>query len=300
MVNSFDPRILQIGVEVNGVLRVYTDGDLSVKINRSADGKQNTCDAIITNLTPEVRNYLLTETSPWKANRQDKILTVIAGRQAAGTQRIYTGAIASSSVSDRPDVRLMLKALTSDNLKYTFTSRQSPPTIALSKLCQQVAGDYGCKLRFEATDKTIANYLYNGTVARQINHLALVGDVDAFIDNDVMVVKNLGVANKGQARVLSEQTQMIGAPLIDDKGVKVRMLYDPTVNLGDAIEIQSVTNPAANGQYTIYNMAISLSTRAQDWYADLSCNNANIRSILKKREAEAKKKAKADAEAKKK
>ncbi len=289
---ELDPRVLQIGVEVNGALRVYKDGALTVKINRSSDGKQNTCQATIANLAPAIRNYLLTETSPWKSNRQDKILTVIAGREKAGLQRIYTGAISSSSPSDRPDIQLTLNALTADNLKYKFISRQSPPTISLSKLSQDIAGDYGFSLRFEADDKTVANYLYNGSAADQVKRLALVGDIDAFIDNNILVVKNLGKANKGQARLLSEATQMIGTPLADEKGVKVRMLYDPTVNVGDAVQIESILNPAVNGQYVIYNMAVSLANRGQDWYADLSCNNANIRSILEKRKAEEKKNAK--------
>lgn len=294
-----DDRVLQIGVEVNGQLRVYEGGSMSVKINRSADGKQNTCDAVLTNLRPDVRNYLLTECSPWNPNPKKKILTVLAGRRSTGVERIFTGGIAAASPSQLPDIDLTLKALTSDDIKYNFIARQSPPTIALSKLAKLVADDYGLPLRFEATDKTIANYLYNGSAARQVNQLALAGDVDAFIDNDQLIVKNLGEANKGRARLLSLATQMIGSPLVDDKGVKVRMLFDPTVNVGDAIQIESDINPAANGQYVIYNIGVSLATRAQDWYLDLSCNNANIRSIQEKRAADAKAKAKTESKAKK-
>lgn len=287
-----DDRILQVGVEVNGEFRIYEGGDMSVKINRSADGKQNTCDAVLTNLRPDIRNYLLTECSPWNPNPQKKLLTVLAGRASTGVERIFTGGISAASPSDLPDIRLTLKALTSDDIKYKFVARQSPPTISLSKLSRLVAEDYGLPLRFEATDKTIANYLYNGSAARQVNQLALAGDVDAFIDNNQLIVKDLGAANKGPARILSRHTQMIGSPLVDDKGVKVRMLFDPTVNVGDAVQIESDINPAANGQYVIYNIATSLATRAQDWYLDLSCNNDNIRSIQKKREAEAKANAK--------
>lgn len=294
-----DDRILRIGVEVNGQLRVYEGGDMSVKINRSADGKQNTCDAVLTNLRPDIRNYLLTECSPWNPNPQKKLLTVLAGRASTGVERIFTGGIAAASPSELPDIRLMLKALTSDDIKYTFIGRQSPPTISLSTLAKMVADDYGVPLRFEATDKTIANYVYNGSAARQVNQLALAGDVDAFIDNNQLIVKNLGEANKGQARILSRHTQMIGTPQVDDKGVKVRMLFDPTVNVGDAIKIESDINPAANGQYVIYNIGTSLATRAQDWYLDLSCNNDNIRSIQKKRAADEKAKAKAASKAKK-
>ncbi len=169
----------------------------------------------------------------------------------------------------------------------------------LKELAAKVAKDCGVSLRFEATDKTLSNYTYNGSAAQQVAHFALCGDVDAFIDNDYMVVKNLGQANKGQARVISQDTQMIGSPVVNDTGVNVRVLFDPTLNVGDAVEIRSAINPAANGQYVIYKLAISLSNRGQDWYADLSCNNSNIRSIAAKRAAAAKVTAKSDAEKKK-
>ena len=295
-----DDRVLQVGVEVNGQLRVYSDGEITAKINRSADGKQNKCIVTIANLAPDVRNFLLTECSPWAPNRKPKVLTVIAGRPSTGIQRIYTGEISSTSVSDKPDVRLTLEALTSDGLKFNFIAWKSPPTMQLSELAKKVAQDYGLKLRFEATDKTIANYAYNGSAARQVNHLALMGDVDAFVDNDYLVVKNIGEANKGQARIINKHTGMVGQPLPDDKGIKVRAMFDPTMNVGDAVQVESEINPAANGQYTVYNIAISLANRSADWYVDLSCNNDNIKSILKQREADAKKQVKADADASKK
>ena len=295
-----DDRVLQVGVEVNGQLRVYSDGEITAKINRSADGKQNKCIVTIANLAPDVRNFLLTECSPWAPNRKPKVLTVIACRPSTGIQRIYTGEISSTSVSDKPDVRLTLEALTSDGLKFNFIAWKSPPTMQLSELAKKVAQDYGLKLRFEATDKTIANYAYNGSAARQVNHLALMGDVDAFVDNDYLVVKNIGEANKGQARIINKHTGMVGQPLPDDKGIKVRAMFDPTMNVGDAVQVESEINPAANGQYTVYNIAISLANRSADWYVDLSCNNDNIKSILKQREADAKKQVKADADASKK
>ena len=82
---------------------------------------------------------------------------------------------------------------------------------------------------------------------------------------------------------------MINAPVPDEKGVKVRVLFDPSIKLGQQIEIQSDVNKAVNGQYVIYEMAVSLMSRGLDWYMDLSCNNDNIKSIAEKRAAQKKK-----------
>lgn len=287
-----DNRILQIGVEVNGKLNVYSDARMTVKINKSSDSKQNTCEVTIANLLKETIDYLVTETSPWNPSSKPKVLTVMAGRESTGVERIYTGEVISALPSLPPDIILTMKAQTLESAKYKWASIQSPKVIQLSELSDRVAKAFGLSLKMEANDKTISNYLFNGPLAKQIKKLELVGDIDAYVDDDFLVVKNLGKALKGVVRVVSINTGMVGIPTLDEKGVRVRVLYDPNFSMGQQIEIQSELNQAANGQYVVYNMAYSLANQGQDWYIDLSCNNDNIKSIAEKREAIKKKDAK--------
>ncbi|MFY1005135.1 baseplate hub protein, partial [Escherichia coli] len=77
--------------------------------------------------------------------------------------------------------------MTSANTQYKFSTVKSPQTIQLSTLAKKVADEYGLLLKFQATDKTIANYAYSGPLKNQIKKLQLVGDIDAFIDDDIMV-----------------------------------------------------------------------------------------------------------------
>lgn len=288
----FDDRVLQVGIELNGQLVVYENAAMTVKISKSTDSKQNSCEVTIANLLTESIDYLVTESSPWNPNSKPKVVTVLAGRASTGPERIFTGDITSAIPTMPPDRILTMRANTQDGAKYTWQTRSSPKTIQLSELSAGIAKDYGLKLKFEATDRTVVKYVYNGTRAKQIEKLESVGNIDAYIDDDILVVKDLGKALKGEARVISSRTSMIGIPVLDDKGVKVRVLFDPTIVLGQQIEIQSDVNKAANGQYVIYAMNISLANRSLDWYLDLSCNNDNIKSIAEKREAAKKKDAK--------
>lgn len=283
-----DERVLKIGIEVNGQMRFYEGAAVTAKIVKSSDSKQNSCQITIDNLLLETIDYIVTETSPWNPNQKPKLITVMAGRQSTGVESIYTGDVTQAEPSMPPDRRLTMKALTQNGAKYKWASRSSPKTAQLSELSKGVAADYGLGLRFEATDKTVGNYLYNGSAAQQINKLEQVGDVDCFIDDEFLVVKDLGKGMRGDVRVISVSTGMVGNPVLDDKGVKVRMLFDPSIRLGQQIEIQSSVNKAANGQYVIYNWAASLATHEHDWYLDLSCNNDNIKSIAEKREAQKK------------
>ncbi|WP_312624957.1 baseplate hub protein [Scandinavium sp.] len=287
-----DGRVLEVGIEVNGEMQFYRGAAIAVKINKSTDTKQNSCSVEIDNLLLDTIDYLVTETSPWNPSQKPKLISIRAGRQATGVENIYNGDVVQADPSMPPDRKLTMKALTQDGAKYKWTSRSSPKTIQLSELCKHVASDYALALRFEAKDKTVANYVYNGSTAQQIKKLEQVGDVDCFIDDDFLVVKDYGKGMKGEVRLISKDTGMVGNPAPDDKGVKVRMLFDPSIKLGQQIEIRSDVNKSVNGQYVIYNMAISLATHENDWYADLSCNNDNIKSITEQREAQKKANAK--------
>lgn len=292
----FDDRILQFGIEVNGQLLVYEGANMTVKFKKTTDSKQNTAELTISNLLLETIDYLVTETSPWNPNGKPKLVTIMAGRASTGVENIFIGDITSAIPSMPPDRTLQMKAKTQDGAKYKFASVNSPKTIQLSELSKKVADSFGLKLLFEAKDKTVSNYLYNGPLAKQIKKLELVGDIDAYIDDDVLVVKDLGKGLKGNVRVINVHTGMIGVPVPDEKGIRVRVLFDPSIKLGEQIEIQSEINKSVNGQYVIYEMSGDLASQGQSWYWDLSCNNDNIKSIAEKREAQKKK----DAETEKK
>lgn len=285
----FDDRILRVGLEVNGQLHVYEGAAITVKYQKTADPKQNSCDVTIADLALSTIDFLVTETSPWNPNAKPKVLTVEAGRAATGVATVFTGDITSSMPTMPPDRILTMKAKTDEKSKYVWKGRQSAKTVQLSTLAESIAQDYGLRLLFQAKDKTISNYLFNGPLAKQVQKLAQTGDIDVFIDDDTLVVKDIGKGIKGQALLVSAATNMIGVPTPDEKGVKVRIMFDPNIKLGQQIEIQSDVNKAVNGQYVIYAIAGSLASRAQDWYLDLSCNNDNIKSIAEKREAAKKK-----------
>ena len=285
----FDDRVLKVGVEVNGELKVYDGAAITVKFVKTADPKQNSCDVTIANMLTDTIDYLVTEASQWNPNPKPKLLTIDAGIASTGIATIFTGDITSALPTMPPDRILTMKAKTQENAKYIWKGRQSAKTVQLKTLATNIAKDYGLRLLFEATDKTVSNYLFNGPLAKQVQKLAQVGDVDVFIDDEVLVVKNFGKALKGQALLVSAATNMIGVPTPDDKGIKVRVMFDPNIKLGQPIELQSGVNKSLDGQYVIYAIAGSLANRATDWYLDLSCNNDNIKSIAEKREAAKKK-----------
>ena len=81
---ELDPRLLRVGFEIGGQLKLYDDLAITASGTKYANANQNECELKITNLDKETRDYLLTDSSPFNKNKTRKILTVEAGRVSTG------------------------------------------------------------------------------------------------------------------------------------------------------------------------------------------------------------------------
>src|SRR5574340_62173 len=99
-----DQRILRVGIEVSGEIQWYEGLRITASGSKVVSDTQNECDVTIYNLSRAVRNYILTETSPFNKNRTPKKLIIEAGRVSTGTARLFVGDITSSSPTQPPDI----------------------------------------------------------------------------------------------------------------------------------------------------------------------------------------------------
>lgn len=261
-----DPRILRIGIEVDGRLKMYEGLQLQASGTKYANANQNECEVKITNLDKTTRDYILTETSPFNLNARRKKLIVEAGRVSTGASLVYEGDIVSAVGSQPPDIQVTIKAKTGDFDKGNIVGRSKGGQTPLSAIARSVASDLGVRLDFQAQEKQIANYSHSGAALKQVDKLGTAGAVSAYINNDVLVVKDLNVPLKGRARVLNLDTGMVGIPEFTEQGLKVRMLFDNQTDLGYGLDVTSVMLPAANGEYVVYKLQFELSNRDEPWY----------------------------------
>lgn len=263
---ELDPRLVKLTVQVNSVLKTYQDLAIVARGMKYANPLQNECEVTIFNLDKETQDYILTETSPYNANRTPKSVTLDAGRLSYGTARVYSGNIVMASPSQPPDIGLTLKCLTGNYSKGNFISRAQPGYATLSQVSKQVAADLGTTLSFQATDKQLSNYSYNGATGKQVDHLQAAGGINVYVDNDTLVVKNANVPLSGLVRILNAESGMIGIPEITERGIKVKFLLDNTTVLGGGLQIQSQQYPSVNGNYIIYKLGFELANRDTPFY----------------------------------
>lgn len=272
--DKLDPRIVRVGVEVDGVVRYYEDLAITASGTKYANANENECEVKITNLSKETRDYILTETSPFIKSAQPKKIILEAGRKSTGYSVVFVGDIISAVPSQPPNIELSIKAATKSTSKGDIVVRSKTEKTALSKIAKDVARDLGLNLIFEAKDKQIANYSFAGANLRQVDELSKAGNVNAYVDDDKIVVKDLNIPLNGKSQVLNLENGMIGIPEIDEHGIKVKYLYNNHSTIGGLLEVQSKLNPAANGVYVIYKLSFDIESRGNNFYLFAECNRA--------------------------
>lgn len=267
MPQSLDPRIVKVSIEVNGRLKTYSS-PMNIRATGTKYGNalQNSCTVILSNLDRATQDFILTETSPYNPNRTPKTIIVEAGRESYGTAVIYRGNVIKSIVSQPPDISITLTCLTGNFLKGNIITRNQSGVASLEAICRGVSQDTATILNFQATNKNIANYSFGGGALNQVELLNGMGGINAFIDDDTLVVKNALVPLTGITRVLSAETGMIGIPEFTEQGLKVKMLIDNQTKLGAGLRINSVQYPAANGEYVIYKLGFDIASRDTPFY----------------------------------
>lgn len=261
-----DERIVRVGIEIGGQIKIYEGLDIHASGTKYGSASQNECTVTIANIDKDTRDYILAETSPFNMNRVPKRLIVWAGRQSYGVSQLFVGDITHSGVSQPPDIAITLKALTCNFDKGNIVSRAGGEMMSLQAIASIAASDLGLTLEFQATNKNISNYSYTGSSVKQVWNLQQAGLVDAFIDDNRLVVKDRGKGLSGVTRVLNKDSGMIGIPEANEHGIKVVFLCDNQTQVGGMLSVESEMNPALNGSYIIYKLAFDIANRAEPFY----------------------------------
>lgn len=285
MADTLDTRIIIVEMQVAGGTKRYEckgqDGlAIEYTCTKMASGQMNEAEVKIANIVKADRDYLITATSPLQRPRQRKSITIYAGYESLGVSRRFVGDITSATPTQPPDIWLTLKAKTGFFARGDVVARSAGAQSNLSALSGNVAKDLGLTLDFQATDKGVASYAFTGGALLQVDKLGQAGLVDAYVDDDRLVVKDRGKGLAGRVRKLSEETGMIGMPEVDEKGVKVKMLMDPFTSVGSVLEIESKLNPAACGRFTVFKMRDNAAFRNTQFYIEAEAIRPGLGGML--------------------
>lgn len=264
---AIDPRIVRIEIDANGERHTFNGLNILASGQKFANPNSNTATVKISNADDDLVNYLISETTPWSEINTTSEIRVYAGRESWGEPAlIFQGDVIFADKTQPPDITLIIKAQTKSNDKNRVITRSNPGNITLQRISQSVANDLGLSLKFEANDKTISNYNFTGGVLKQVNKLETAGGVSAYVDDGVLVVKDMSRPLQNEIRVLSENTGLVGRPEITEQGIKVKFLLDNNTRLGGLIRLQTNIDSVLNGDYQIYKLLFNIASRDTPFY----------------------------------
>lgn len=282
MSNAFDPRIIIVGIEIDGDIIFLKDLDIRIAGKMFSSATYNFCNMKISNLTREQRNFIITKATPAIiSNNPDKApvkITVDVGRESYGTFRLFEGNCYTSFITEPPDIGIVLQSLTQISASGAMGFNSQGAMTSLKTVAESVAKQCNLKLEFKVKNpKQIANYSYTGGSINQVAKLGLVGDVDAFVFNDTLVVIDKKTYRNDGSFVLSQDNGMIGIPQATQAGASARMLVSPEIQIGYGLTILSKINPAVDqNKYYVSQLGFNICNRDNPFFYDLTLSNSAV------------------------
>lgn len=255
-----------IGLNDGQTSHVFETLAISAIGSKHSSAIQNNAEVRIANVKKSLRDRLLTEGTPFNALCPKNTVLVEAGRESTGLSQVYFGDITTVNVTQAPDIWLVIRALTGQHAKRETVSLGNKVTTNFKTIARQTASKLGVGLDFQADDKNVTNYSYTGSVGKLVDSLNDISDgVDAYIDDDRLVVRPRGLVGSGEVDV-NIDTGMIGIPEFIDFGSRSTVLVDPSIRLGRDINLQSLAYPAVNGVYNIYKLGFNIANRDNPFF----------------------------------
>lgn len=134
----------------------------------------------------------------------------------------------------------------------------------VATLMQGLAKQMGLAFVNRGVSVSLRNVALVGGPMEQAQQLAHDARIDLIVDDGEMVISPLATLRSddgGSTPVWSAKSGMIGYPSFDNEGVTVKGIYEPKLQLGGPVRIESIV-PRASGLWQI----VSLSHKLQAGY----------------------------------
>lgn len=277
---ELDPRLLRVTIILDGVPQEpgYERLAMSVKGTKMTSDISNVCEIRIANIKKEVRDKLLTEGTPYSRTKPPKNSILIeAGRKSTGFHQVYVGDITTVNVTQPPDIWLVIRSITGKQNKNTSVVLAMAGKSQFRLIADLVAKELGATLEFTAADKTVSNFTFSGSADKLISSLSEISrGVDAYLDDDRLVVKPRFDPISGGDFVINIDTGLVGIPEFIDLGVRCTVLLRSEIRLGQRIQLTSAAYPAVDGAYVIYRLGFDLANRDSPFYYIVEASNPDL------------------------
>ena len=259
----------------------------SVEIDRAALPYQGQATARIYGLTPSIMNRLSTlGGSPGFSGRLN-LMTISAGDAVGGMFQIFEGIITNGyqDYGSMPEVSFVAEAAVSalDLLKpsgATSYSGNADVATILSGMASRMTPPLSFQ-NFGVTMNLPQAYFY-GCLLDQIRSVIIAANINGEIINGTLYIWPRNSPRPTPPITISPTNGLVGYPSIN--GVQVfdlRVRFNPTLDLGATIDIQSSLQPACGNWYLLSaTHLLDSKTPGGAWFTDIqACSKDYITSL---------------------
>lgn len=276
-----DRRICYVQIQTPSGDKEIKNISIKGRITRKKSETGSTAKIAIANLSREDVEYLTTYTSPYIDQSKKKRINVFAGYESTGVGMIFSGDIYSALPEGLPDTWLNIEA------KTEYFNQQNIITMSQAKMntksiAQIVANQLNLSLVWRSkSQKFIDAFNFTGAKTKLLNRLNQLDNFTAFVDNGSLLVidnneqppETSTTKKEGYIKLINGDSGLIGLPQPDEHGVKIKVLLDPAVNLGDWFKLESQRLPIVNGYYQVYEMTYDFASREPQYYLEIYGQN---------------------------
>ena len=262
----------------NGTKTIHDGLNVQFNITNSANAVGGEANIMIANLPmDEIINTTTLLSSFENVNKRKKIRLSAGYGDDVGV--IFQGDVVHAEpISEPPDVWLQIEARVGyfDNTKVvTHTIKNKTP---IKDIAQQAANWLGLSLKWMSTVNKMVNLFHvSGSANQIIQKLNDLGDIFAYSDSENLNIIDALNPNTGVTSTLSKSSGMVGIPKIDNNSVRVTMLLNHSLKLGQTINIKSDLIPSVNGSYWIFALTHSGALRENEFYTTACCRRKNAK-----------------------
>lgn len=168
--------------------------------------------------------------------------------------------------------------------------------IGVVDLFSKFASSLGYSLQNNDVIGILNNPIFTGSPIDQLKKLSKQTSSACVADKGVLKIAPLRFALSTSILNIDSNSGLLSYPTLDAWGVKLKIRYDPTLQIGQYIKLETIVAipgletsiqvpratatvnriPRANGRWYVYDMQSTLSNLHEPWYTDLKCSYDNV------------------------
>ena len=291
MAKSFTKKQIRIGLalykdEQKRTL-VYEGIETHVSIEKPGEPDQNKATVEMYNLSMDaMRDMTTLSFRPLQTKKN--LIVIFAGDETNGMSQCFAGEIdtAYADFSGAPTIKMHIEAAAG-----SYPSLKASPPIAVkgaqsaASLIEQFAKESGYSFLNNGVTASVKNAVLNGSPIQKARTVAGMVGCELLIDDNVVKIQPFDKGlDEGNAVLMSKDSGMLGYPTFTSEGISLKCLYNPDLQLGGMIEVDTVV-PGAKGTWKITRLSHSLvanAVSAGDWFSSIEASPLDAQPKEKK------------------